>query len=224
MSGEPTRLADASNQHAPRCCVAGCGCRPASTVGRGSGREGRRTAGRWADGSGSEATARVVTRPSGPFRPRVVCGPCLCERAPRRAWGLDRSRSEPALMRRPAPHSTTINPRSLIPSGSFPAARSDRDDLLHARRIRRIARTLVTRHLTLMKAGEGRRRTAPTSTVHEWARDSVRSSVGRRLTPPSSRRPAVCPRLGFRFVGRQQRGRDRRPRCRWSSLQAAGCP
>jgi hypothetical protein len=46
--------------------------------------------------------------------------------------------------------------------------RADSDDLVHGRRIRRVAETLVARRHAPVKAGRGRWRPAPAGAIEEW--------------------------------------------------------
>jgi hypothetical protein len=94
-----------------------------------------------------------------------------------------------------------ITPRSLI-AWPIPRGGHHRDDLLHRRRVRRMAKALVARHATLVKARQRCRRPATSGTVQQsyrfhdvllWTMTSPTI-----LPPPDGRLDAECayPRLG----------------------------
>lgn len=89
----------------------------------------------------------------------VVTFPVSTTSAP----GRGQSQSVPAasLMRNPSRHSITITPRSLSPSGSSPAARMTRNDLLDGGRIRRVPKALVGWRKAPVETCEVCRRAAP---------------------------------------------------------------
>ncbi len=110
----------------------------------------------------SEHQARLELNPRPAVRAvlaAVVTFPVSTTSAP----GRGQSQSVPAasLMRNPSRHSITITPRSLSPSGSSPAARMTRNDLLDGGRIRRVPKALVGWRKAPVETCEVCRRAAP---------------------------------------------------------------
>lgn len=117
-----------------------------------------------------------------------------------------RARGCMSTHRDPARHSTTITPRSLTASGPSPAARTNSDELLHGRRVRRVAKPRVAGWAVLVVARQGRRRSAPAGTVPQrsgfhdvllWTDDDRHHHhrLAGRPTASSDMREAVTPRL-----------------------------
>jgi len=126
---------------------------------------------RRATGVGSTSMGPLVTRPSGPCRPRDVGRLFRDVPGPRRGMRPDRSRQDRAPHRSAAPRATrSRSTPQPSPIGAVTRGAHHGDDLLHRRRVSGIASPLIPRWATLVKSRHRDRRTTMTGSVIQNSR------------------------------------------------------